>query len=206
MLGGCCFIDLEMAAKRRQIDGLVTEVNALRAGQGACTTDDKPRARGASGSALSTRRGGPASDLAWTRLMTSRSSVGLPGGVWPRVPAGCRALSRWSAPWTRHLLARAAIDLGQSSRGAGVARRQRIGGLRFPRPDGAADDVFVGLAYVRARKGAARRAGTFRHRCALRRIVALATRAQGGRLARERRPDRGALGAGAGRRIEARRP
>jgi hypothetical protein len=56
MLSGCGYTDLEMAAKQRQIDALLTEVNALRAGQGAaCKTDDKPQARGASGSALSSR-------------------------------------------------------------------------------------------------------------------------------------------------------
>jgi hypothetical protein len=56
MLGGCGYTDLEMAAKQRQIDALVTEVHALKVGQGAaCKTDDKPKARGASGSALSSR-------------------------------------------------------------------------------------------------------------------------------------------------------
>jgi hypothetical protein len=39
MLAGCGFTDLEMAAKQRQIDALVTEVSALKAGQGAaCKT------------------------------------------------------------------------------------------------------------------------------------------------------------------------
>jgi hypothetical protein len=56
MLGGCGFTDLEMAAKQRQIDALVTQVNALKAGQGAaCKGYDKPQARDASGSTLSSR-------------------------------------------------------------------------------------------------------------------------------------------------------
>ena len=56
VLGGCGFTDLEMAAKQRQIDALVTEVNALKTGQGAtCKTYGAPQARGASGPALSSR-------------------------------------------------------------------------------------------------------------------------------------------------------
>jgi hypothetical protein len=56
MLDGCGYTDLEMAAKQRQIDALVTEVSALKAGQrAACKTSDKPQERGASGPALSSR-------------------------------------------------------------------------------------------------------------------------------------------------------
>ena len=56
MLGGCGFTDLEMAAKQRQIDALVTEVNALKAGPGvARKTYDRPQACYASGPALSSR-------------------------------------------------------------------------------------------------------------------------------------------------------
>jgi hypothetical protein len=57
VFGGCGYTDLEMAAKQRQIDALVTEVNALKAGHGAaCKTDDKRQARGGtSGAALSSR-------------------------------------------------------------------------------------------------------------------------------------------------------
>lgn len=56
MLGGCGYTDLEMAAKQRQIDALVTEVNALKAGQGAARKAyDRPQACYASGSALSSR-------------------------------------------------------------------------------------------------------------------------------------------------------
>jgi hypothetical protein len=48
MLGGCGYTDLEMAAKQRQIDSLVTEVNALKASQGAaCKTHGTSQARGA---------------------------------------------------------------------------------------------------------------------------------------------------------------
>jgi hypothetical protein len=46
MLGGCGYTDLEMAAKQRQIDALMTEVSALRAGQGAaCKSCDKSQMR-----------------------------------------------------------------------------------------------------------------------------------------------------------------
>ncbi len=56
MLGGCGYTDLEMAAKQRQIDALVTQVNALKAGHGAtCKSNDKPQAHIASGPALSSR-------------------------------------------------------------------------------------------------------------------------------------------------------
>jgi len=56
MLAGCGFTDLEMAAKQRQIDALVTEVNALKAGQGvARKTYERPQACYASGSAVSSR-------------------------------------------------------------------------------------------------------------------------------------------------------
>jgi hypothetical protein len=55
MLDGCGYTDLEMAAKQRQIDALVTQVNALKTGQVACKTYEKPQARGASVSALSSR-------------------------------------------------------------------------------------------------------------------------------------------------------
>jgi hypothetical protein len=58
MLAGCGYTDLEMAAKQRQIDVLVTQVNAMKAGHAAadaCKSDDKPGARHASGPALSSR-------------------------------------------------------------------------------------------------------------------------------------------------------
>jgi hypothetical protein len=47
---------MEMAAKQRQIDALVAQVNALKAGQGpACKTHDKPQARVSSSATLSSR-------------------------------------------------------------------------------------------------------------------------------------------------------
>ena len=56
MLAGCGYTDLEMAAKQRQIDALVTQVNALKADHGpVCRSDDKPQARVASRPALSSR-------------------------------------------------------------------------------------------------------------------------------------------------------
>lgn len=56
MLGGCGYTDLEMAAKQRQIDALVTQVNALKANHDAtCKSDGKPQPRVASSAALSSR-------------------------------------------------------------------------------------------------------------------------------------------------------
>jgi hypothetical protein len=56
MLGGCGYTDLEMAAKQRQIDVLVTQVNALKAGQGvARKTYDSSQACYALGPAVSSR-------------------------------------------------------------------------------------------------------------------------------------------------------
>jgi hypothetical protein len=54
-LAGCGYTDLEMAAKQRQIDALVTQVNALKAGStAACGIDGRPTTRSAS-SPLSSR-------------------------------------------------------------------------------------------------------------------------------------------------------
>jgi hypothetical protein len=55
-LAGCGYTDLEMAAKQRQIDALVTQVNALKAGStAACGIDGRPTTRAASSPALSSR-------------------------------------------------------------------------------------------------------------------------------------------------------
>jgi hypothetical protein len=57
VLGGCGYTDLEMAAKQRQIDALVAQVNAMKAGSGpACRQpDDQRRAPSTSSRALSSR-------------------------------------------------------------------------------------------------------------------------------------------------------
>jgi hypothetical protein len=57
VLGGCGYTDLEMAAKQRQIDALVAQVNAMKAGASpAChPTDDRRPARSTSTRALSSR-------------------------------------------------------------------------------------------------------------------------------------------------------
>jgi formyltetrahydrofolate synthetase len=56
LLGGCGFTDLEMAAKQRQIDALVAQVNALKAHEGAtCKGHEKLQSRVTSGAALSSR-------------------------------------------------------------------------------------------------------------------------------------------------------
>ncbi len=55
-LAGCGFTDLEMAAKQRQIDALVTQVNVLKAGaSAACPIDGRASTRPASSPALSSR-------------------------------------------------------------------------------------------------------------------------------------------------------
>ncbi len=54
-LSGCGYTDYEMAAKQRQIDALVAQVNALKAAPGpACSVDGK-RLRAASRPVLSSR-------------------------------------------------------------------------------------------------------------------------------------------------------
>jgi hypothetical protein len=57
VLGGCGYTDLEMAAKQRQIDALVAQVNALKAGASpSCNkTDDRHPTRSTSSRALSSR-------------------------------------------------------------------------------------------------------------------------------------------------------
>jgi hypothetical protein len=55
-LGGCGYTDLEMAAKQRQIDALVTQVNTLKAGASAtCPIDGRPSTRATSMPVLSSR-------------------------------------------------------------------------------------------------------------------------------------------------------
>lgn len=55
-LAGCGYTDLEMAAKQRQIDALVSQVNALKAGTSAtCPGDVRPSTRLATSRALSSR-------------------------------------------------------------------------------------------------------------------------------------------------------
>jgi hypothetical protein len=56
MLSGCGYTDLEMAAKQRQIDALVAEVNALKVNAPpACNVDDKRLPRVVTRPALSSR-------------------------------------------------------------------------------------------------------------------------------------------------------
>jgi hypothetical protein len=57
VLGGCGYTDLEMAAKQRQIDALVAQVNAMKAGASAAChqTDDRRPTRSTSSRALSSR-------------------------------------------------------------------------------------------------------------------------------------------------------
>jgi hypothetical protein len=55
-LGGCGYTDLEMAAKQRQIDALVTQVNTLRASASTtCPIDGRPSQRATSMPVLSSR-------------------------------------------------------------------------------------------------------------------------------------------------------
>lgn len=56
MLSGCGFTDLEMAAKQRQIDALVAEVNALKAAPApACGAQPRRTSSAASRPVLSSR-------------------------------------------------------------------------------------------------------------------------------------------------------
>jgi hypothetical protein len=56
MLSGCGYTDFEMAAKQRQIDALVAEVNALRAAPApACGSPAKRTSPAASRPVLSSR-------------------------------------------------------------------------------------------------------------------------------------------------------
>ncbi len=56
MLSGCGYTDLEMAAKQRQIDALVAQVNALKATPApACSSEPKRPSRAASRPVLSSR-------------------------------------------------------------------------------------------------------------------------------------------------------
>jgi hypothetical protein len=56
MLSGCGYTDLEMAAKQRQIDALVAQVNALKAAPApACRVEPKRPSPAASRPVLSSR-------------------------------------------------------------------------------------------------------------------------------------------------------
>jgi len=56
MLGGCGYTDLEMAAKQRQIDALVAQVGAMKAGSAvSCKVDVKPAPAARSNPVLSSR-------------------------------------------------------------------------------------------------------------------------------------------------------
>jgi hypothetical protein len=56
VLGGCGYTDLEMAAKQRQVDALVAQVNAMKAGTSpACQIDDRRPTRSTSTRAVSSR-------------------------------------------------------------------------------------------------------------------------------------------------------
>ena len=55
-LSGCGYTDFEMAAKQRQIDALVTQVNALKAGaRAASPIDGRPSTASTLGPTLSSR-------------------------------------------------------------------------------------------------------------------------------------------------------
>jgi hypothetical protein len=56
MLGGCGYTDLEMASKQRQIDALVAQVAAMKAGSAvSCKVDVKPSPPTSSRPVLSSR-------------------------------------------------------------------------------------------------------------------------------------------------------